>query len=237
MKNNLIVFVVVNLVCGIGTFLGSTFGHAFSQAGVFIGAIIGGITGILLCILWFVKRKLIDASQLLSTTIWGLLFFGMAALFAATNLNTPLIPLLSLSFAGLGCVAGRTYKLSKGQYKHFYFALSGFLMMLPTLYFVTGSLVKYSLGFSHSFTLLDVLEHMPAATHYFNLISPFIFLGGTLLCIAMNAPVRFVTEKGKLFPLQYGAGGHKLNLIMALVGCLLVLTLMIYILLENLTSN
>src|SRR3954453_8246731 len=110
MKNNIIVFVGVNFVCGITTFLGSIFGHAFNQTGVFTGAIIGGTTGVILGTLLLVERKLIETSQFLSTTIWGLMFFGMAVLFAVTNLNSPIIPLISLSFVGLGCIAGKSYK-------------------------------------------------------------------------------------------------------------------------------
>lgn len=233
MKNNLIIFAGVNFVCGIAAFLGSIFGHAFSQAGVFIGAIIGGTTGIVLCTLFFVKRKMISAHQFFPAAIWSLIFFGAAVLFAVTNLNSPIIPLISLSFAGLGCIAGKSYRLSKGQYKPFYFSLAGFLLMLPALYFVIGSLIKYNLGFSHSFTLLDLLEDSPAAFHYFNVISPFVFIGGTLLCIALNAPLKFTTETGKSFPLRYVSGWPKLNLIVALAGSLLILTLATYLLLEN----
>ena len=233
MKNKFIVFVGVSFFCGILTFLGSTLGHAFSQAGVFTGAIIGGIIGIVSSVMLFVKRKLIDTNQLLPVIICGLLFFGVAILFAFTNLNTPIIPLISLSFAGLRCIAGKSFQLSKGQKKLFYHFIGGFVAMLPTLYFVTGSIIKYNLGFSHSFSLLDVLEHSPGTFRSFNVISPFVFIGGTLLCIIMNAPVRFTTGPSKLFSLHYNARWSKLNLLLSLVGCLLVLSLIIYSLLEN----
>jgi hypothetical protein len=233
MKNKFIVFVGVSFFCGILAFLGSILGHAFSQAGVFTGAIIGGIVGIVSSIMLLVKRKLIDTNQRLPVVLCGLLFFGVAILFALTNLNTPIIPLISLSFAGLGCIVGISFPRSKGQKKLFYHFLGGLVAMLPTLYFVTGSLIKYNLGFSHSFSLLDVLEHSPGTARSFNVISPFVFIGGTVLCIIMNAPVRFAIGPGKLFSLRYNASWPKLNLFLSLVGCLLVLSLTIYSLLEN----
>jgi hypothetical protein len=233
MKNNLVVFVGVSFFFGITIFLGSILGHAFSQAGVFTGAIIGGIIGIVSSVMLFVKRKLIDPNQLLPVIICGLLFFGVAILFALTNLNTPIIPLISLSFAGLGCIAGKSFRLSTGQKKLFYHFLAGFVAMLPTLYFVTGSVVKYNLGFSHSFSLLNIFERSADTFRKFNVLSPFVFIGGTLLCIALNAPVRFTTAPGRLVSLRYNARSSKLNLFISIVGCLLILSLVIYVLLEN----
>jgi hypothetical protein len=233
MKNNLIVFVGVSFFCGITTFLGSVLGHAFSQAGLFTGAIIGGIVGIVSSSMLLVKRNLIDANQLLPVITSGLLFFGVAILFALTNLNTPVIPLVSLSFVGLGCIAGKSFQFAGRQKKLFYHFLAGLVAMLPTFYFVTGSVVKYNLGFSKSFSLLNILEHSPDTFRSFNVISPFVFIGGTLLCIALNAPVRFTTEPGRLFSLHYNQGWPKLNLLISLVGCSLILSLTIYVLLEN----
>ena len=234
MKNKLIVFAGASFVCGTAGFLGSILGHAFSQAGVFAGAIIGGIIGLVSSILLFVQRKLIEANQFLPVVICGLLFFGVAILFALTNLNTPVIPLISLSFAGLGCIAGKSFRFSRGQKRSFYHFTGGFVAMLPALYFVTGSVVKYNLGFSQSFSLFGLLEHSPGLFRWFNLFSPFVFIGGTLLCIALNAPVRFTREPSRLFSLRYDAGWPKPNLFMSLAGCTLVLSLTIYGLLENL---
>src|SRR4051812_26134403 len=109
MKNNFIIFVMVNFICGITAFIGSTLGHTISQTAVFAGAILGGITGIVLSTSLFVKRKLIARERFQTTTIGGSFFFGAAVLFAVTNLDTPIIPLISLSFVGLGCVAGKSY--------------------------------------------------------------------------------------------------------------------------------
>lgn len=231
MKNNLIVFAGVSFFCGIATFLGSVAGHAFGHAGVFTGAIAGGIIGIVSGILLFVKRRLIDPNQLLPAATCGLLFFAVAILFALTNLNTPIIPLISLSLPGLGCLAGKSFQLAGERKKLFYRFLAGLVVMLPTLYFVTGSVAKYNLGFSHSFSLLDILEHSPDALRRFNVISPFVFIGGTLLCIALNAPVRFTTGPGRLFPVR--TGWPKLNLFISLLGCAFILSLTIYVLLEN----
>jgi hypothetical protein len=211
MKNNLFVFVVVNLFCGIATFLGSILGNAFSQASLFTGAIIGGITGVLLSTL-LLRKKLIDADRFLSSTLWGWLF-------SVTNLNSPIIPVISLSFAGLGCVAGNSFQLYNGLNKPFYYSLLGFLAMLPAFYFVIGSLVKYNLNFSQSFTLLDLVGHSSATFHLFNVISP---------------PIRVTIQHGKLFSLSYNSTFQKMNLVITVTGCLLLFVMVLYLLLENL---
>src|SRR4030095_9267448 len=140
--------------------------------------------------------NVVHRNSLLSTITWGIIFFGTASLFAVTNLNSPIIPLFSVLFVGLGCVIGNTFKLNKAQNKQFYFSVLGFLLIVPTLYFVIGSILKYNFGLSHSFTLLDSLQHSPATASKFNLISPFIFIGGTILSIVLNIPLRFKANSG-----------------------------------------
>jgi hypothetical protein len=231
--NNIKLFSGVCFLCSIFTFLGSILGRAINQTALFIGAGAGGVLGIILSVLIFQRLKIIHRDSLLSTITWGIIFFGTASLFAVTNLNSPVIPLLCVLFVGLGCVIGNTFKISKHQNKQFYFSALGFLLIVPTLYFVTGSLLKYNLGLLHSFTLLDWLEHSPSTAEKFNFISPFIFIGGTILSILLNMPVRFRVKSRNLISFSY-VGLSKMNLIIAFISALLLSVLMVYLVLENL---
>jgi len=233
MNRNIKLFSGVCFLCGIFTFLGSILGHAINKNTLFIGASVGGVVGIILSVLIFLKLKVVHRDSLLSTIIWGIIFFGTASLFAATNLNSPIIPLLSILLVGLGCVIGNTFKLNKQQNKQFYFSVLGFLLIVPTLYFVTGSLLKYNLGLSHSFSLLDWLQSSPVRAQEFNFISPVLFIGGTILSIILNIPLRFKADSGNLFSFRY-SGLSKINVIIAVMGIMLLSVLTLYLLLENL---
>jgi len=233
MNRNIKLFSGVSLLCGIFTFLGSILGHAINQTTLFIGAGVGGVFGIIFSVLIFLKLKVVHRDSLFSTITWGIIFFGTASLFAVTNLNSPIIPLLSVLLVGLGCVIGNTFKLNKQQTKQFYLSVLGFLLLVPTLYFVVGSFLKYNLGLSHSFTLLDWLEHSPETAQKFNLISPFIFIGGTILSIVLNISLRFKADSGNLISLRYSSLS-KINFVISFTGALLLSVLMLYLLLENL---
>jgi len=232
MKNNFKLFAVSCLLWSAGIFLGSIPGHAVNQVGLFIGAFVGGICGILLAALMMQKWKVIQKDRFFATIIWGIVFLGTASLFAVTNLNSPVIPLISILFVGLGCVVGNSFASNAQRHKRLYLSLSGFVLIVPTLYFVIGSIVKYNLGFSDSFTLLDWLQRSPAAAQQFNIVSPFVFIGGTMLAILMNVPVSF-----KLNTQQIISIGHisvsKINIVIAVLSAFLLSMLMLYLLIEN----
>lgn len=221
------------ILCSTFTFLGSILGNAINQTMLFFGAVAGGVSGIILSVLLFLKLKIVHRNSALSTAISGIIFFGMASLFAVTNLNSPIIPLVSVLFVGIGCVIGNTFKLNKQQNKQFYLSLSGFVLIVPTLYFVAGSLLKYNFGLSHSFTLLDRLESSPITAHRFNLISPFIFIGGTMLSIVLNIPFRFKSDPRNIISFTY-IGLSKINAVIASAAATLLSVVMLYLLFENL---
>ena len=131
MKNNFKLFAVSCLLCGTGMFSGSISGHAVSRSGLFIGAVVGGICGIMLAALMMLKWKVLQKDRFFSTIIWGLVFFGTALLFAVTNLNSPVIPLLSILFVGLGSVVGNSFEPNAQRHKRFYLSISGFVLIVP----------------------------------------------------------------------------------------------------------
>jgi hypothetical protein len=232
MKKNLLVFISETFGCGLFTFLGSLLGHAFGQTGLFIGAFIGGIAGIALATVVLSKVGLIIRPHLKQTTAFGTATFIIAAGVAVTNLSTPIVPLISLLLVGAGCVIGNTYCAQEENRKVHRFTLIGLISILPVLYFVIGSIIKYNLGFHHSFTLLDWVQARPTRFHYFNIISPFIFIGGILLCLFLNASVvlryRFRTLTG-----NESARLQKGHLLLVVLSAVLFMTLLLYLLVEN----
>jgi len=67
-----------------------------------------------------------------------------------------------------------------------YFHLVGFLLSLPALYFVSANILKYYAGIDWLARPLEPIYTDPVSFKLFNIISPFIFLGGTLLAIVLN---------------------------------------------------
>jgi hypothetical protein len=234
MKNNLKLFVGGCILCGIFTFLGSAIGNAFSHNALFAGAIIGGVLGLVLMTLIFTSLKILNRNSVLPTIVWGSLCFGTASVFAVNNLNSPVIPLLSIFLVGFGCVIGNSFKLKKRQSKQLYVPIISFILIIPALYFVIGCIVKYEMGFSNSFTLLDWLVGSSSASQMFNLVSPFVFIGGTVLSILLNISVKSTpgNEKASLF--RNALQLSKLNLLLSITAMLLLFSLTVYLFVENL---
>ena len=232
MKKTIQFFLTETFSCGICTFIGSIIGNAFNQSGLFTGAIAGGVIGIILSSYLLLKMKIIVSSEILPIITWGVLFFLSASLFAVTNLNSPVIPLLSLLFVGIGGIIGKSYKFNKGQNKDFYHALAGYILILPTLYFVVGSIIKYNLGFSSSFTLLELLQNSSSMTQVFALTSPFIFFGGCLLCIFLNIPIKF-KSRPKIYLTVSFLSTSLVNLFISLTSILLLIMIGLYLAVEN----
>ena len=65
-------------------------------------------------------------------------------------------------------------------------AVVGSLLLLALLYFVSASLLKYGLGIGILFDPLEVFLSASGRRVVFNLVSPFVFLGGLRLALALN---------------------------------------------------
>jgi len=65
-------------------------------------------------------------------------------------------------------------------------AVVGSLLLLAPLYFVSASLLKYGLGIGFLFDPLEVFLSPSGRRVVFNLVSPFVFLGGLRLALALN---------------------------------------------------
>lgn len=96
--------VLVWLVTGFGAVAGSILGNAAGKRGLFAGAVLGGAALAYLSPLVCSRFGWIAATR--SASVGALLGFLVAAPIAATNLRTPVIPVLVCSFAGIGALIG-----------------------------------------------------------------------------------------------------------------------------------
>lgn len=106
------------LLAGVGAVVGSILGNGGGQRWLFVGAILGGALATISAA-WLASRlRLIGPQQVRGAAVGGLLGFAVAAPLAASNLHTPVIPVLSTGLPGLGTLLGalhfagpRTYQL------------------------------------------------------------------------------------------------------------------------------
>jgi hypothetical protein len=125
--------------------------------------------------------------------------------------------------------------LSKGA-----LAAVGFVFMLAPLFFVTAVILKYGLGTGILFDPLEVLLADPEMLHWFNLVSPVVFLGGLVLALALNAyaVLRFsVGREGDAVVSTIRLKRTLANIAVAAISFSLLVTLVGYVVLENLTQR
>jgi len=102
------------LMCGVGgalTLAGSIAGASIRlgagrNSGLFAGALVGGVVGVLLAAWIACRFGIIPHSSHGSTTVGGVVGFGVAAAIATSNLHMPIIPLLSETLVGFGAILG-----------------------------------------------------------------------------------------------------------------------------------
>ncbi len=98
--------VVVWLLTGLGAVAGSIPGNVAGKAGLFTGAGVGGSVLAYLSPLVCSRLGWIASGARRGASAGALLGFLVAAPIAATNLRTPVIPVLVCSLAGVGALIG-----------------------------------------------------------------------------------------------------------------------------------
>jgi hypothetical protein len=112
-RKSMLLFVLVCLIAGAGTFLGSVLGHFVGKTGLYAGAIIGGVIGVVVATRIAVKRKILGPKRMWPATIGGVLGLILAAEIATRNMSTPVIPLASILLIGLGAIFGAASRHGK----------------------------------------------------------------------------------------------------------------------------
>jgi hypothetical protein len=153
-------------------------------------------------------------------------------------LHTPIIPLVSIALVGFGAIAGNIYisrvTVAKSQVLS---AIIGLGLSAPALFFVVASLLKSNFGVSQPFDLFESMLVGPDRFHLFNIISPFVFVGGLLVAIIVNLypqiEMQLRRDQGRLVA-TITAEVKPINIAIVILGCLLLATLVGYVAVENL---
>ena len=122
------------------------------------------------------------------------------------------------------------------RYAYLTFGAIGFVLLLPALLFVSASVLKYELGVAFLYDNLGFLSN-PQSLPLYNTISPALFLGGPLLAAALNigAIMRLTTHKdGDFIVCTIKVKAELLNIAIAATSSLLLVTLIGYLIVENL---
>jgi uncharacterized membrane protein YraQ (UPF0718 family) len=98
--------VLVWLLTGFGAVAGSILGNAAGKRGLFAGALVGGAALAYLSPLLGARLGWIAGTARRGASLGAALGFLVAAPIAATNLRTPIIPVLVCSLAGIGALVG-----------------------------------------------------------------------------------------------------------------------------------
>ena len=235
---NTSLFLIVCFLSGVGTLVGSVLGHSVGGNGLFMGAIVGGSLGVLVSTWLAIRLNLIERSTYGAVAVSALTGFLLASLLAVTNLHTPIIPLISVALVGFGAIVGNTYvsriTVVKSQALS---AIIGLGLVAPALFFVLASVLKYNFGVSQPFDLFEGMLATPDRLRLFNLISPFIFVGGLLVGVIVNLypqmEMQIRRDHGRLVA-TITAEAKPINLAIVILGCLLLVTLFGYVAVENL---
>jgi hypothetical protein len=235
---NTSLFLIVCFLGGVGALGGSVLGHGVGVYGLFLGAIMGGGLGVLVSTWLAVRLNLIERSTYGAVTVSTLTGFLLASIIAVTNLHTPIIPLFSAALVGLGAIVGNIYvsriTIPKSPALS---AIIGLGLAAPALFFVLASLLKYNFGVSQPFDLLESMLATPDRFHLFNIISPFVFVGGLFMGVIVNLypqmQMQLRRDHGRLVA-TITAEAKPINLTIVILGCLLLATLLGYVAVENL---
>jgi len=113
-------------------------------------------------------------------------------------------------------------------------AVIGLVLILAPLYFVSASLLKYGLGIGFMFDPLEAFLSISGRRVVFNVVSPFVFLGGLCLALTLNtyavARLNVRREDGTIVST---VRLRLSNIAVAVVSILLLATLLGYVFLEN----
>jgi len=117
-------------------------------------------------------------------------------------------------------------------------AVVGSVLLLAPLYFVSASLLKYGLGIGFLFDPLETFLSVAGRRVVFNAVSPFVFLSGLCLALALNTyavtRVNVRRDAGTLVS-TVRIKLELWNIAVAAASILLLATLLGYVFLENFT--
>ena len=119
-------------------------------------------------------------------------------------------------------------------------AVSGTILVLPPLAFITVAVAKHNLGVTHLAGVMDYMAGGPGGDNLASIISPFLFLGGLLAALIINAH-RMVSlriqSKANPIAITIALEPKSWNLSVAVVSSALLTIMLGYAVVENLAGH
>lgn len=94
------------LVTGFGAAVGSILGNAAGPRGLQAGAVAGGVLGLLGAIAAARRFAWLPRAETRGAFLGGLVGFAVAVPITLTNMQTPIVPVLSCGLVGIGVLLG-----------------------------------------------------------------------------------------------------------------------------------
>jgi hypothetical protein len=99
-------FMIVWMVTGFAAVVCSILGGAAGKTFLFAGAVVGGLIGAAIAVAVATRFNCLPKTSRRNATVGAMIGFAIAAPIAATNLHTPVIPVLICSLSGAGALFG-----------------------------------------------------------------------------------------------------------------------------------
>jgi len=128
------------------------------------------------------------------------------------------------------------YDVNFGWFKSRTAFVVGILMILPALYFITASILKYNFGVAFLFDPLEIFYSSPGMMKFFNLISPAVFLLGITGSFIINLLAMFSIKLWKeksTIQSKISFQPKALNLIVSTFSVISLLIMLTYVAIEN----
>ena len=91
---------------GFAAAVGSILGNAFGARGLHVGAVAGGTLGVLGAVAAAKRLGWLPRDETRGAFVGGVLGFAIAIPITLTHMQTPIVPVLSCSFVGIGVLVG-----------------------------------------------------------------------------------------------------------------------------------
>jgi hypothetical protein len=104
--NSTLAFCTTWALAGLGALIGSILGNAAGRPGLFAGAVVGGVVGVGAAVALLTRLRWLSPEDRRGAFVGGTIGFALAAPIAATNLHSPVIPVLICALAGAGVLLG-----------------------------------------------------------------------------------------------------------------------------------
>jgi hypothetical protein len=230
-------FAIISLSTGIIIFLFSLVGHFISAGKLIPYCMAGGSIGILTGSYFLFRQSLIKKENIIAVSVFSLIAFGVISLIAIFNFDKPFLIVSSFLLIGLTTVFSNRYFLkNKNISDSLKYGLLGIILILPTVYFISSSILKFRFGINAPFNFIEDLLQRTNGQANFNAISPFIFGGGLSLAFLINLFVQIRLTKSKTSMIKFKLNWANLqpfNLTVLLLSCSLSSVILTYLLLEN----